>query len=192
MKLGDHPHVFALVLLLTTVGSVQAQEELTRSKARLQTKEMQQVDSIKDFREAFIKASEDYKASLQKLLALQLNDVKKLTEHSAKWKELYAEGLISRRKYETTTGEITEAQVKVDEVRKQIATTEMTLAEARRQPQPDELRSAEMAARSQIAPSWTTGNGRIDALIRENGSRYGVDPYFIFCVIQQEGFSCQH
>jgi len=148
---------------------------------------MQQKDSIKEFKEDFIKASEDYKASLQKLLPLYEKDVKRLTEQSAKKKELYLYGLISRQEYETTTDDITEAQVKMDEVRKKIATAEMTIAEARRQPQPDELRNAEMAAAlSQIAPSWTTGNARIDALIRENGERYGVDPYFIFCVIQQE------
>ena len=60
---------------------------------------MQQVDSIKEFREDFIEASEEYKASLQKLLALYEDDVKKLTERSAKWKELYAYGLISRQEY---------------------------------------------------------------------------------------------
>jgi len=33
---------------------------------------------------------------------------------------------------------------------------------------------------------WTSGNARIDSLIRSNGARFGVDPYFIFCVIEHE------
>ena len=33
---------------------------------------------------------------------------------------------------------------------------------------------------------WSTGNARLDALIRQNGARYGVDPYLIFCVMEQE------
>jgi len=33
---------------------------------------------------------------------------------------------------------------------------------------------------------WTTGNQRLDTLIRQNGMKYGVDPYLIFCVMEQE------
>ena len=33
---------------------------------------------------------------------------------------------------------------------------------------------------------WTTGNGKIDALIKQNGAKHGVDPYLIFCVMEQE------
>ncbi len=33
---------------------------------------------------------------------------------------------------------------------------------------------------------WTTGSARLDALIKQNGARYGVDPYLVFCVMEQE------
>jgi soluble lytic murein transglycosylase-like protein len=33
---------------------------------------------------------------------------------------------------------------------------------------------------------WSTGRPKIDALIRHNGAKYGVDPYLIFCVMEQE------
>ena len=182
-KLRGSTLVFALIILLTTIGSGRAQNKPTHPTSRLHAKNSQQADPNNEFRESFIKASEDYKASLQKLLVFYENDVKKLTERSTKWKELYADGLISRKEYETTTGDITAAQAKLDEARKQIATAEMMIAEARRQPEPEELRSGEMAF-SQTA--WSTGNAKIDALIRQNGARYGVDPYFIYCVIHQE------
>ena len=45
---------------------------------------------------------------------------------------------------------------------------------------------AESDSSSKKARGWTTGNTRIDGLIKQNGGRYGVDPYLIFCVMEQE------
>lgn len=39
---------------------------------------------------------------------------------------------------------------------------------------------------SWVERGWTTGNAKFDALIKENGARFGVDPYLIFCVMEQE------
>ena len=33
---------------------------------------------------------------------------------------------------------------------------------------------------------WTTGNTRLDQLIRSSGTRFGVDPYLVFCVMEHE------
>src|SRR4030095_5380394 len=33
---------------------------------------------------------------------------------------------------------------------------------------------------------WTTGNLKIDSYIKQSGAKYGVDPYLIFCVMEQE------
>ncbi|HEY0430538.1 MAG TPA: lytic transglycosylase domain-containing protein [Pyrinomonadaceae bacterium] len=177
-------HVLVLVLLLAIVNSAQAQKKVHSPNTKSQVKQTQPTDSLKEFRESFIKASEDYKASLQTLLTLYDADVKKRTEAAAQLKQLYADGLISRVDYEASSNDITQAQARADEVRQQIAKAEMTIAEAKRPLRPDELGG--MVAMSESSTSWTTGNARIDSLIRENGKRFGVDPYLVYCVIRQE------
>src|SRR3954447_21710864 len=96
--------VFALAILLVTVGSAEGQRGLARPNG--QASQVKRVDPVKDFREDFIKASKDYEAGLQKLLAQYESDVRKLTDNSVNWKELYAEGIISRREYEAKTSGI--------------------------------------------------------------------------------------
>jgi soluble lytic murein transglycosylase-like protein len=45
---------------------------------------------------------------------------------------------------------------------------------------------AESDSTSKKARGWTTGSSQIDSLIKQSGVRYGVDPYLIFCVMEQE------
>jgi Zn-finger nucleic acid-binding protein len=45
---------------------------------------------------------------------------------------------------------------------------------------------ADSDSSSKKARGWTTGNAKIDSLIKQNGAKYGVDPYLIFCVMEQE------
>jgi len=33
---------------------------------------------------------------------------------------------------------------------------------------------------------WSTGNGRLDGLIKQSGGRHGVDPYLVFLVMEEE------
>jgi hypothetical protein len=80
-------------------------------------------------RDSLVKATEDYKTSLQELLVLREVGVKRATEHAAKLKELYNEGLISRRELEENETALAEARSKVEEVRVQLAGADQVLAE---------------------------------------------------------------
>jgi LysM repeat protein len=58
------------------------------------------------------------------------------------------------------------------------------LASARIERIERELPGEPEAAGSDVG--WTSGNPTIDQLIKTNGSRFGVDPYLVFLVIEQE------
>jgi soluble lytic murein transglycosylase-like protein len=109
--------------------------------------------------------------------------LQKAKEQQETLKGLYADGLISRVEFEASGKGIAEAQAKVDDVRKQIAQADETIAAAHK-PAEAVATSATLTARAE--PAWTTGSARIDGLIRTSARRHGVDPYLVFCVMNQE------
>lgn len=51
---------------------------------------------------------------------------------------------------------------------------------------------ADSDSSSKKARGWTTGRPKLDNLIRHSGAKYGVDPYLIFCVMEQESHFNAH
>lgn len=121
-----------------------------------------------------------YESSLKKLASLYDAEVKRLTEENAKLKDLFDKGLVSRRELEQSDKTLADARAKVEGVNKEIASAK--------------AKPAGVAALATVMPAsgqaWSTGKGQIDNLIRYYGGLYGVDPYLIYCVMNQEsGFS---
>src|ERR1051326_553390 len=118
----------------------------------------------------------DYKTNLNSLATLYQNEVQRLEKQNATSKDLYKDGLISRVEMETNDKALADARSKVEEIAKQIA-------EANK---PAAISVGDSTGSMALNDSWTTGNARIDGLIRYYGNQQGVDPYLIFCVMSQE------
>ena len=118
----------------------------------------------------------ELKSNLTDLSNLYQGEVQRLEKRYQQSKELFDDGLISRVQLETDEKALADARAKVEQAAKDIA--------AANQPAPELTATASELGISDIA--WTTGNGRIDGLIRTYGAQYGVDPYLIYCLMSQE------
>ena len=120
-------------------------------------------------------AVSDYKSSLSALQTLYQNEVQRIETQNGKLKDLYTQGIIARVEMDKSDKELADARAKVEEVAKQIA-------EANKPPA-----VLQIAANDSVSnQNWTTGNARIDGLIRFYGNQQGVDPFLIYCLMSQE------
>ena len=182
------PQILAsLFVLFAAASGVGAQTKTAKASAKAKAEQTQKAEPASDlekFRQDFIKAAEEYRASLAELSTSYETSVTKAKEQQTKLEELYKDGLISRVEFEGTGKAVTEAQAKLDEVRKQIAEADVTIAAARKPVAPVVNTGEVMVAGVDV--KWTTGNVKIDGLIRMNAKRYGIDPYLVYCVMHQE------
>ena len=119
----------------------------------------------------------EIKSSLTDLSNLYKSDVERLEKKHEQSQQLYNDGLISRIDLEKGEKELADARAKVDQVAKEIAAVN----------QPSSLTPAVVADLAAAGDKyWSTGNAKIDSLIRLYGSQYGVDPFLIYCTMAQE------
>jgi len=118
----------------------------------------------------------ELKSSLNELSTLYQNDVQRLEKRQQDSQKLYDDGLISRVELENSAKELADARAKVEALTKEIAAANKPVIG------PDVVASG----LSGPDPVWSTGNNRIDNLIRYYGKQYGVDPYLVYCLMAQE------
>src|SRR5215510_12092292 len=111
-----------LLLVLLVAGDVSAQRKTKKTAPPKPPSELEKL------REEFVKATNDYKASLEKLLAIYEENVKKAEERVTVSKKLLAEGLIARTQVEDAEHTLALEKQKVEETRRQMTSADAQIA----------------------------------------------------------------
>jgi len=106
--------------------AVYAQKKSARPAKPTPTQEASELSKLRD---EYVKATNDYKASLQKLLALYQEGVKKAEARRDKSQSLFAQGLISKRELDDAERTVTDANLKVSGVQQQIGSADTQIAQ---------------------------------------------------------------
>ena len=121
-------------------------------------------------------AKNELKSSLNELSTQYQTEVQRLEKRHQDSKALYADGLISRVQFETEEKALIDARAKVEQLARDIAAANA----------PATVIASELVVGASSNQAWSTGNSRIDNLIRHYGAQHGVDPYLIYCLMSQE------
>jgi hypothetical protein len=116
--------VLCVVLVMTLSLDVFAQRKAKKKPAPAP----QPPSELSKLREEFIKATNEYKSSLGKLLPFYESDLKKAEEKLETSKKLLAEGLIPRAQVEENEHALALAKEKIADVNRQMASAEAQIA----------------------------------------------------------------
>ena len=106
--------------LLTLTLLVCAQSTWAQKKTKKKPPAPAPVNELTKLREEFVKATNEYKASLEKLVVFYEADVKRAEEKLAVSQKLLAEGLVAKSLVDENQRALTAAQQKVAETRRQM------------------------------------------------------------------------
>jgi hypothetical protein len=154
---GARHTVLALVLLALCAVNLTADAQ-TRRKKPAPSAQPKLSDRVSQAKADVIKAAQDYKLTLEKLLALQEVEVKAATETLDRRKALLDQGIVSKHEIETSERALADAQAKAATTKKQMGEADDLMAEAKASEQLEKLRPARVGAYQTTA-----------ALIRYNG-----------------------
>src|SRR5436309_1284523 len=119
-------------LLLTIVIVISAADSFAQKKKptrQAKTAPAQSTSDLAKLRDEYIKATKEYKASLQKLLTLYQNSARKAEDRVNQTQKLLTEGLISKRELEQSEHALADAKLKVSGVEQQISNADTQIAQ---------------------------------------------------------------
>lgn len=119
--------ILVLILAVTSVQGL-GQKKPVRPKPRpVPTKPKSELEKLRD---QYVSATKEYKASLEKLLAMYRQNVVKAEQQHDRMKKLLEEGLISKRELEQSETALADAKLKVSTVESQISGADAQIAQA--------------------------------------------------------------
>src|ERR1041385_4858747 len=117
---------FLLYVLFCCLSSVSLDVSAQRKRTKKTTPAPQ--NELIRLREEFVKATNDYKASLEKLLAIYEGNVKKAEDKLELSKKLLAEGLIPKTQVEENERALAAEKEKVAQTRRQMTNADEQIA----------------------------------------------------------------
>lgn len=125
--------VWILLSATFALAALIAPPALAQKKSRAQKPKTTQTQppptELSKLRDSYISATKEYKASLEKLLALYQESVKKAEAQRDKMAKLLAEGLIAKKDLEQADAAVADAKLKVSGVENQISTADAQIAQ---------------------------------------------------------------
>jgi hypothetical protein len=119
-----------VIILLCGNGLAQKKKKKASPAPPKPAPQQTQQDDLAKLRDQYLKTTKEYKASLERLLALYEASVKKAEEKRDQAQKLSADGLMSKREVEDTELAVTRAKLKTSEVQQQIKTADTQIAQA--------------------------------------------------------------
>ncbi len=117
-----------LAVLAWSFVPYEAHGQKKRATKRTRAKQSRPVNELTRLREEFVKATNEYKASLEKLRSSYEKDVTKAEARLATSKDLFEQGLMSRKDLEASERAVADAKGKVNETAQRMTTADAQIA----------------------------------------------------------------